>query len=143
DKAPFLDADATVRASLSILAEMLSALVFDPERMRAALARGFVNATELADYLVRQGVAFREAHHATGAAVAYAEKAGKGLEDLTLDEFRQFSGRIGQDVYEALDFAQAVARRVTPGGTGPAAVDAQLAELAAWLQAAPPAGDPC
>jgi len=134
DKEPFLDADATVRASLSIMADMLAALAFDPERMRAALARGFVNATELADYLVRQGVAFREAHHAAGAAVAYAERAGKGLEDLALEELRRFSERIGEDVFTALDFGQAVARRVTPGGTGPAAVEAQLAELAAWLE---------
>ncbi len=136
DKEPFLDADATVRASLSILADMLAALGFDAGRMRAALARGFVNATELADYLVRQGVAFREAHHATGAAVAYAEKAGKGLEELALAELRQFSERIGEDVFAALDFGQAVARRLTPGGTGPQSVAAQLVALHAWLEAA-------
>ena len=142
DKEPFLDADATVRASLSILADMLAALDFDPARMRAALARGFVNATELADYLVRQGVAFREAHHATGAAVAYAEKAGKGLEELGLEELQKFSDRIGEDVYAALDFGQAVARRLTPGGTGPESVAGQLAALDEWLGAAGGSADP-
>lgn len=142
DKEPFLDTDATVRASLAIMADMLAALAFDPERMRAALAKGFVNATELADYLVRQGVAFREAHHVTGAAVAFAEKAGKGLEDLSLEELKAFSERIGEDVFAALDFGQAVARRLTPGGTGPAAVEVQLTELAAWLDAAEAADGP-
>jgi argininosuccinate lyase len=142
DKEPFLDADATVRASLSILADMLAALGFDADCMRAALARGFVNATELADYLVRKGVAFREAHHATGAAVAHAEKAGKGLEDLTLEELRRFSERIGEDVFAALDFGQAVARRSTPGGTGPQSVAAQIAELGAWLESVGEAGGP-
>jgi len=142
DKEPFLDADATVRASLSIMADMLGVLGFDPERMRAALARGFVNATELADYLVRKGMPFREAHHVTGAAVARAEKAGKGLEDLTLDELRGFSERIEEDVFTALDFGQAVARRLTPGGTGPDSVAAQLAELRAWLESGGAAAGP-
>ena len=72
DKEGFLDADRTVDASLMLMAGMLEELTFRTDRMRAACARGFLNATELADYLVGKGLPFREAHHVTGPAVALA-----------------------------------------------------------------------
>ncbi|MEA4858241.1 argininosuccinate lyase, partial [Solidesulfovibrio sp.] len=134
DKEPFFDADDTVRASLRVMAGMLSELRFRPERMRDALAQGYLNATELADYLVAKGVPFREAHHVTGRAVAFAESAGKALEELTLDELRVFFPAMEQDVFEALRYETAVARRNGPGGTGPESVSAQMAELSRWLQ---------
>ena len=133
DKEPFFDADRTVSASLSIMADMMTAMGFDADSMRAALSRGFLNATELADYMVGKGLPFREAHHASGAAVGYAERAGKGLEDLTLDELQAFSELIGEDVFEALKYETAVARREAPGGTGPGSVAAQLADIGNWL----------
>jgi argininosuccinate lyase len=134
DKEPFFDADDTVRASLRVMAGMLGELAFRPERMREALAQGFLNATELADYLAARGVPFREAHHITGRAVAYAEAAGKPLEQLTLEELRVFFPAMDQDVFEALRYETAVARRNGPGGTGPESVTAQMAELLKWLQ---------
>lgn len=134
DKEPFFDADDTVRASLRVMAGMLAGLAFRPERMREALGQGFLNATELADYLAARGVPFREAHHITGRAVAFAESAGKTLEQLTLPELREFSPEIGEDVYEALRYETAVARRNGPGGTGPESIAAQMAELSRWLQ---------
>ncbi len=133
DKEGFLDANATVGDSITIMAGMLGELIFNAENMRAACKRGFLNATELADYLVGKGMPFREAHHVTGQAVAMAEKAGKGLEDLTLDEFRTLDTRIADDVYTVLDYAVAVRRRETPGGTGPRSVARQLEQLTGWM----------
>ncbi len=136
DKEPFFDADRTVSASLSIMADMLRAMQFNPGSMREALSQGFLNATELADWLVGKGLPFREAHHVTGACVGYAEASGKKLEDLTLDELRKFSGLIDEGVFEALKYETAAARREAPGGTGPGSVKKQLADLAAWLETA-------
>ena len=134
DKEPFFDADDTVTASLSLLSGMIKALGFNPERMAALLKKGYLNATELADYLVGKGLPFREAHHATGRAVAFAENKGAGLEDLSLDELKQFSDLIDEGVFIVLDYRCAVTRRITPGSTGPASVAAQLATLKDWLE---------
>lgn len=133
DKEGFLDTDRTVTASLTLMAGMLDETTFRTDRMRAACARGFLNATELADYLVGKGLPFREAHHVTGHAVALAEKEGKGLEDLTLEQLRTLDERIGEDVYAVLDYDAAVRRRETPAGTGPKSVARQLDQLRQWL----------
>ncbi|WP_297229731.1 argininosuccinate lyase [uncultured Desulfovibrio sp.] len=133
DKEGFLDTDRTVTASLTLMAGMLDETTFRTDRMRAACARGFLNATELADYLVGKGLPFREAHHVTGHAVALAEKEGKGLEDLSLDQLRTLDGRIDDDVYAVLDYDAAVRRRETPAGTGPRSVARQLEQLRQWL----------
>lgn len=135
DKEPFLDADNTVSASLAIMAGMVRELRFNEVRMQKALRAGFLNATELADYLVGKGIPFREAHHLTGAAVAMAEDANVTLEELTLEQFRSITDVIDEDVYPILEPAAAVARRETPGGTGPCSVQAQIDELTAWLNA--------
>jgi len=135
DKEPFLDADRTVSESLALMAGLLREIGFVPEAMRAALKRGFLNATELADYLAAKGLPFREAHHAAGAAVAKAEAKGCGLEDLSLAELKGFSPLIEADVFEALRFETAVARRNAPGGTGPDSVARQIEDLRIWLAA--------
>ncbi|MDR1126029.1 MAG: argininosuccinate lyase, partial [Deltaproteobacteria bacterium] len=133
DKEPFFDAHHTLAASLEIMAGMLAVMSFNGGRMRESLKRGFVNATELADYLVGKGIPFREAHHLTGRAVALAEGRGVGLEDLNLADYREISPLIGGDVYAVLAFEAAVARRETPGGTGPRSVTRQMDALRAWL----------
>jgi argininosuccinate lyase len=133
DKEAFLDADATYAASLRIMADMLRGLRFAPPRMRAACAAGFLNATELADYLVGKGIAFRKAHHLTGEAVSLAEKRGLGLEDLPLEDLRKICGVIEEDVFAVLDYDAAVRRRESAGGTGPSSVRAQIASLREWL----------
>lgn len=132
DKEPFLDADRTLSASLPLMAGMLGQLEFCTDRMAAACRTGFLNATELADYLVGKGIPFREAHHITGAAVALAETRNVGLEKLTLTELRGLCDRIGDDVYAVLDYGAAVRRRESHGGTGPASVAYQLAVLQQW-----------
>ncbi|MCJ2164254.1 MULTISPECIES: argininosuccinate lyase [unclassified Pseudodesulfovibrio] len=133
DKEPFFDADQTVSASLGIMADMLRQIEFVPEKMVATVKRGFLNATELADYLAAKGVPFRDAHHITGAAVAYAEKKGLGLEDMELSELKQFSEDIEGDIFGVLDYAAAIERRTSPGGTGPDSVLAQISGLKEWL----------
>ncbi|MEJ5243857.1 MAG: argininosuccinate lyase, partial [Desulfomicrobiaceae bacterium] len=135
DKAPLLDAHATVHASVRLLAGMMARMEFVPEAMARALQRGYINATELADYLVTRGVPFRDAHHQTGAVVAYAEGKGVGLEELSLEEIQRYAPKAGPEVFDALRFEAAVSRRNTPGGTGPAAVAQQMAALQAWLDA--------
>ena len=136
DKEPFLDTDNTISLSLEVMAGMLGALTFVPGRMREALARGFLNATELADYLAGKGIPFREAHHMTGLAVALAEERDCTLEALPLNALRSICPEIDEDVYTVLDFSQAVARRNTRGGTGPAPIRKQIADLRAWLAVA-------
>jgi argininosuccinate lyase len=129
DKEPFFDADKTVSASLTLMAGMMREIGFNAEAMKKALQKGFVNATELADYLVGKGLPFREAHHVTGRAVAHAEEQGLALEDLSLSRLQGFSPLIEEDVFRALAFETAVARRESPGGTGPKAVRKQIEAL--------------
>jgi len=134
DKEPFLDTHEAVYMSLQIMARMMEEIKFSARAMNRALKEGFLNATELADYLVGKGIPFRQAHHITGNIVAYAEKKGVGLEDLTIQEFKQFSEEIEDDVYMALDFKQAVGRRETPGGTGPQSVERQIKWARDWIR---------
>lgn len=133
DKEGFLDASATVDICLSAMAPMLAALTFNSAAMAAACKKGFINATELADYLAAKGIPFRDAHHITGKVVALAEKAGKDLEDLSLKEFQSVSPVITEDIYPLLDYHACARRRETPGGTGQNSIRLQLAHLAEWL----------
>ena len=134
DKEPFLDADKTVTSSLELMAGMLRALRFDETKMNRALTAGFLNATELADYLVTKGIPFREAHHITGSAVALAEEEGLPLEALPLEALQGLCDRIEPDVFEILEYRAAVARRNAPGGTGPLSIERQLTKLRQWLK---------
>lgn len=134
DKEGFFDTDATVYSSLVIMTAMLEKLVFRPDRMANACRAGYLNATELADYLASSGIPFREAHKITGKIVAMAEKQNKGLEDLSLDELRSMEPGINDDVFQVLDYATCVKRRETSGGTGPKSVDKQLYNFFEWLE---------
>jgi len=96
--------------------------------MRAALAQGYATATDLADYLVRRGVPFRDAHEVVARAVRHAEQAGCDLPDLPLAELQAFSPVIGEDVYAVLTVEGSLASRAHPGGTAPAAVRQALAQ---------------
>ncbi|MDR2502765.1 MAG: argininosuccinate lyase [Deltaproteobacteria bacterium] len=133
DKAAFFMVDDALSGSLRVMAGMAASLDFRAENMRLALAKGYVNATELADYLVSKGIPFRDAHGLTGAAVSLAEKRGVGLEDLPLDDLRAICPAIDEGLYPLLAPETAVRRRTTPGGTGPESVKAQLTRLKHWL----------
>ncbi|MDR2160902.1 MAG: argininosuccinate lyase [Desulfovibrio sp.] len=135
DKEPFLDADRTLSLSLRLMTGLLAELAFLPRAMRAALQRGFLNATELADYLAGRGIPFRRAHNLTGTAVARAEALGLTLEELPLEELRAICPDIQADVYAVLTPDASVARRTTPGGTGSASVRSQIRCLKRWLRA--------
>lgn len=120
DKEALFDAIDTVRASLRLMTSMLATARFRGEKMAAAAREGFLNATDLADYLVRRGVPFREAHRIVGQVVRYCLEKGCRLEELSLEEFGRFvpAGAVAADVYDALELHHVVAARNIPGGTG-------------------------
>lgn len=122
DKAPLFDAVDTLKASLAVFADMIAKLVPQPRAMRAALAEGHATATDLADYLVRQGVPFRDAHEAVARAVREAERKGVDLARLPLATLKRFSPKIGADVKRVLTPEGSVAARDHIGGTAPAQV---------------------
>jgi len=119
DKEPLFDAVDTLKAALKVLSPLIEETTVNEERMREAASEDYSLATELADYLVEKGVPFRRAHKITGEIVRYAEERGKGLEELSLEEFRRFSPLIEEGVYRYLDLEHAVRRRSLPGGTSP------------------------
>jgi argininosuccinate lyase len=133
DKPPTFDAFDTVDACLHILAGSLASARFDGARMRAALREGFVDATELADYLTAKGVPFRDAHHVAGRLVRAALAQGKTLAELPLEELRRESPAFEDDVYAALDPETAVERRKLLGGPARARVEAEIRDLRARL----------
>jgi argininosuccinate lyase len=122
DKEPLFDAVDTLKACLEVFAGLAADLQPVPEAMRAAALEGHATATDLADYLVRKGVAFRDAHEAVARAVREAERAGVDLAQLPLATLKSFSSRIGPDVKRILTLEGSVAARNHIGGTAPAQV---------------------
>ena len=135
DKEPFMDTHKTITLSLAVMAGMLQELTFLPANMQHAMSKGFLNATELADYLVGKGIPFRQAHHFSGQAVALAEQRELGIEALPLKDLQGICPVIEDDVFAVLRYDAAVARRNTSGGTGMESVTAQLTALEHWLKA--------
>jgi len=134
DKEPLFDTADTLSDCLAIMTELVATgLEPVPDRMRAAASQGFATATDFADYLVRKGAPFRDAHEAVARAVRYAETAGCDLSELPLDQLRQFSPLVAQDLYAALTLEGSVANRDHPGGTAPARVRAAAAAARAAL----------
>ena len=134
DKEPLFDTIDTVRGSLKVYADMMPALRVKRDNMARAARSGFSTATDLADYLVRRGVAFRDAHEVVGKAVRYGVDAGKDLADMTLGELRQFSLVIDQDVFAVLTLEGSVAARNHLGGTAPAQVRAAIQRARSRMQ---------
>ena len=133
DKEPLFHTADTLVDTLTILAELLGGLNPRTERMRAALAEGFATATDLADYLVVKGLAFRDAHEIVARAVREAEAAGKGLAELPLETLRSFSPLVDADVFAILTPEGSVASRRHVGGTAPETVRAAIARARARL----------
>ncbi len=119
DKESLFDVIDTVKACLQAYAGLLPEIVTNKERMREAAMLGFTTATDLADYLVRKDIVFRDAHAIVGRSVQYAIKSGKDLSELTLDELTQFSDVIETDVFDCLSLEGSVAARNHQGGTAP------------------------
>lgn len=126
DKEPLFDAADTLRDSLRAFADMIPAIKPRIEVMREAARRGFSTATDLADYLVRKGLPFRDCHEIVGHAVKYGVDSGQDLADMTLEELRRFSDQIDQDVFAVLTLEGSVNARDHIGGTAPAQVRAAV-----------------
>ncbi|MDH4181113.1 MAG: argininosuccinate lyase, partial [Betaproteobacteria bacterium] len=136
DKEPLFDTVDTLADTLAIMADLVATGIEpDAQRMRDAAREGYATATDLADYLVRKGLPFRDAHEAVARAVRRAEEKGCGLEDLPLAELRAFAPQAGEDVAAALTLEGSVASRDHPGGTAPSAVRAAIAAARASLPA--------
>ena len=127
DKEPLFDTVDQVRGCLKVYADMIPAITPRREKMRAAALKGFATATDLADYLVRRGVPFRDAHEVVGKAVALGVAKGCDLSQLSLPELQSFSEVIGEDVYDVLTLEGSVAARDHLGGTAPNQVRAAVA----------------
>ncbi|KZZ31714.1 MULTISPECIES: argininosuccinate lyase [unclassified Oleiphilus] len=124
DKEPLFDVLDTLKGCLKAYADMIPAIEVKAENMREAARRGFSTATDLADYLVVNGVAFRDAHEIVGKAVAYGVAEEKDLSDMTLEELQVFSDQIQEDVFDVLTLEGSVNARNHLGGTAPAQVSA-------------------
>ena len=134
DKEPLFDTADTVIDTLRIYADMVGGIRVRAENMRAALRQGFATATDLADYLVKKGLPFRDAHEAVARAVRACETRGCDLAELPLDELRAFSPLIGDEVLEVLKIEGSLAARNHTGGTAPAAVRQAIARARERLQ---------
>lgn len=134
DKEALFDAVDTATAALEQIPVLLQGITVHAERMRAAAAQGYTLATDLADYLTRKGLPFREAHHLTGQIVAYAVEQGKPLEDLSLEELRRVAPAVEEDVRRHLTLDASLHQRSALGGTAPARVKEQLARARARLE---------
>lgn len=126
DKEPIFDVVDTLQGSLRAFADMIPAIESRKEEMREAALRGFSTATDLADYLVRKGIAFRDSHEIVGKSVAYGIETGKDLGEMTLEELQQFSDSITEDVFEVLTLEGSVSARNHIGGTAPDQVRAAV-----------------
>jgi argininosuccinate lyase len=129
DKPPVFDAFDTVDACLDVLAGAIGTATFDAARMRAALREGFLDATEVADWLAERGVPFRDAHHVAGRLVKRAHASGRVLADLPLVEWQEEHASFDDSIFAALDPEKIVERRDVYGGPARAQVEARLAEL--------------
>jgi argininosuccinate lyase len=129
DKIPLFDTADTVKASVKIMSEIVAGMKVLAERMLSAAQDGFMNATDLADYLVARGLPFRAAHQVAGAVVQFCVTQGKRIEELSLAELQRFSDKVEKDVYSHLSTDAVVGRRRALGGTARQNVMRRLKEL--------------
>jgi len=133
DKEPLFDTVDTLTQTLRIYADMISGIKAHPGTMRNAALQGYATATDLADYLVKKGVPFRDAHESVALAVRFAEQRGCDLSDVSLAELQQFSALIDEDVYQVLTLEGSLASRNHTGGTAPKQVAAAIVRARASL----------
>lgn len=126
DKESVFDAVETVIMCLKVFTPMISTMSVKTDNMKKAAQKGFINATDLADYLVKKGLPFRSAYKISGQLVAKCISESKVLEELTLDEYKEFSELFEDDVYNDIDLYTCVEKRISEGGTSVASVEAQI-----------------
>ena len=134
DKEPLFDTIDTVKGSLKIFADMIAEMKVKAENMRIAASRGFSTATDVADYVVRKGIPFRNAHEIVGKTVRYCIESGKDIPELSMQEFRQFSEAIEEDIYDFVTLEASVNARRATGGTAREAVEREIVRARAERQ---------
>ena len=127
DKESIFDACDTVEMCLKVFTGMVSTMTANTDRMKKAAQTGFINATDLADYLAKKGLPFRSAYKISGSIVAHCIAEGTVLEDLPLKEYQKFSDLFDEDVYQEISLETCVRKRISEGGTSVASVEAQIA----------------
>ncbi|MBP3321878.1 MAG: argininosuccinate lyase, partial [Clostridia bacterium] len=127
DKEAIFDAVDTVKMCLEVFIPMIATMKAIPENMYKAAGQGFINATDLADYLVRKGMPFRSAYKVVGQTVALCIKKGVVLDELAMDEYKAQSELFEEDLYEEISLETCVKKRISEGSTGPASVEKQIA----------------
>ena len=133
DKEAVFDAVDTLKQCLNVFPPMIDTMRTLPENMLAAARKGFINATDLADYLVRKGLPFRSAYKAVGQIVGRCAAENKTLEELPVETYKEYSDLFDSDLYEAIDLVNCVRTRISAGGTGPDSVEAQIAFVKSLL----------
>lgn len=133
DKEPLFDTIDTLTDTLRIYADMLTGVRVNGDAMRSAVMRGYATATDLADYLTKKGLPFREAHEAVARAVRFAEQSGRDLGALTLDELQKFSHFIDEDIFAVLTLEGSINSRNHIGGTAPIQVCEAITRARKWL----------
>jgi argininosuccinate lyase len=126
DKESIFDAVDTVKMCLQVFSGMVATMIANCDTMKRAAQKGFINATDLADYLVKKGMPFRSAYKISGQLVAQCIRENKVLEELTLDEYKNYSELFDTDLYEAIDLMVCVEKRISEGGTSVASVEKQI-----------------
>ena len=127
DKEAVFDAVETVKMCLKVFAPMIETMTSRPDNMKKAAQSGFINATDLADYLVKKGLPFRSAYKISGQIVARCIQEGLVLETLPLEEYRKYSDLFDEDLYHEIDLLTCVEKRISEGGTSVSSVEAQIA----------------
>ncbi len=134
DKEPAFDAIDTAQACIALFSGMLATITFRKETMRLSAVRGFTNATDAADYLVVKGVPFRDAHGIIGRLVLYCIDKNKSIEDLSIEQLKEFSPAFEEDLYDAVSLRTCVEKRLTLGAPGQAMMREVIAREKEWLQ---------
>ena len=134
DKEAIFDATETVKKCLEVFAPMIETMKPIPENMYAAAKRGFINATDLADYLTKRGLPFRTAYKIVGTIVGKCVKENKTLDELTLDEYKEYSDIFDSDLYGEISLESCVGKRISKGSTGYASVEEQIAYVEEQLK---------
>ena len=133
DKEAIFDAVDTVKECISVFTPMLETMKVLDKNMYAAAQKGFINATDLADYLVKKGMPFRTAYKHVGEIVAYCIKNGLVLETLPIEKYKEFDGLFDSDLYSEISLETCVSKRISAGGTGEASVNEQIKYLTEFI----------
>ena len=134
DKESLFDATETVKKCLEVFAPMVKTMKVKSENMKNAAKKGFINATDLADYLTKRGIAFRSAYKTVGEIVAYCIKNDTVLENLPLETYKSFSEVFSDDLYEEISLETCIKKRISEGSTGYISVEKQIKDLEKYLE---------